>query len=165
MNRRTLLQSAGALAVVALAGCLDDDDGGDGLFQNPFDGVGLQRPVSVEMVSEAENAYNVQLDAFERGTTRGTYEEAYTVTPGERVVAPHLDTTEQRFRVTRLGGDDDDLVEETAIGEHSRLVLIRIDDAELEVDVIEDEEEAEEEQEELEDDDFDERDEDDGDPN
>lgn len=138
MNRRTVLQSAGVAAVASLAGCVE-------AVEDHFQG-SVQQPVPVEITNEGERPYNVHLEAHTRDAERQTYEESYTVIPDERVGAPHLGGSEQRFRVTRFGDDDgaEDLVETSAITEASQLVLITIYDDELELEVVTDEEEAEE---------------------
>ncbi|MFC4437715.1 MULTISPECIES: hypothetical protein [Natrialbaceae] len=138
MNRRTVLQFAGVAAVTSLAGCVE-------AIEDHFQGT-LQRPVPIEITNEGERPYNVHLEAHARDAERQTYEESYTIVPNERVGPPHVEGSEQRFRITRLGDDRgaDNLVETTAITETSQLVLITIHDDELELEVITDEEEAEE---------------------
>ncbi|MDG5818134.1 hypothetical protein [Natronococcus sp. A-GB7] len=143
MNRRRVLQSAGTVALVGLAGCIDG-------VQEHFTG-GLQSPVPVEITNDGEQPYNVSLDAVARGNGRETYEESYTITPGERVAPPHLEGEDQQFRVTRHGNDElDDLVEMGTITDETNLVLISLYEDEIELEIIEDEEEAEEAEEEVE---------------
>ncbi|WP_306058293.1 twin-arginine translocation signal domain-containing protein [Natronococcus wangiae] len=142
MNRRTVLQSAGVAAVASLAGCVE-------AVEDHFTG-GLRQPVPIEITNVGERPYNIHLEARARDAERKTYEESYTVVPDERVSAPHVRGSEQRFRVRRFGDDHgaDDLVETSPITETSQLILITIHDDELELEVITDEEEAEERQEE-----------------
>ncbi len=143
MNRRRVLQSAGTVVIVGLAGCIDG-------VQDHFTG-SLQSPVPIEMTNDGDHPYNVSLDAVARGNGRETYEESYTITPGERVAPPHLEGEDQQFRVTRHGDDDiEDLVEMGTITDETNLVLISLYEDEIELEIIEDEEEAEEEQEEVE---------------
>ncbi|TYL38690.1 hypothetical protein CV102_09230 [Natronococcus pandeyae] len=138
MNRRTVLQSAGVAAVASLAGCVEG-------VEEHFTG-SLQQPVPIEITNEGERPYNIHLEGRDRNADRQTYEESYTVIPDERVGPPHIEGSEQQFRVTRFGDDHgaDDLVETSAITDSSQLVLITIYDDELELEVITDEEEAEE---------------------
>lgn len=129
MNRRTVLRSGGVGAAVGLAGCLD-------AFREHFEG-GLQSPVPVEVHNEGDRYYNVQLEAYERGTNRQTYEEGFAVSPNERVSSPHLEGVEQRLRVVRTteGGEEDVIVEEAAVGTDAQVVLIRIRNDGVDVEV------------------------------
>ncbi|WP_394741994.1 hypothetical protein [Natronococcus roseus] len=143
MNRRRVLQSAGTVALVGLAGCIDG-------VQDHFTG-SLQSPVPVEITNDGDHPYDVSLDAVARGNGRESYEEAFTITPGERVAPPHIEGEDQQFRVTRHGDDEvDDLVEMGTITDETDLVLISLYEDEIELEITEDEAEAEEEQEELE---------------
>lgn len=143
MNRRRVLQSAGAVSLVGLAGCIDG-------VQDHFTG-SLQSPVPVEITNDGDRPYNISLDAVARGNGRETYEESYTITPGERVAPPHIEGEDQQLRVTRHGDDElDDLVEMGTITDETDLVLISLHEDEIELEIIDDEAEAEEEQEELE---------------
>ncbi|MFU8867681.1 hypothetical protein [Natronococcus sp.] len=144
MNRRRVLQSAGAVSLVGLAGCIDG-------VQDHFTG-SLQSPVPVEITHDGDRPYDVSLDAVARGNGRETYEESYTITPGERVAPPHLEGEDQQLRVTRHGDDElDDLVEMGTITDETNLVLISLYEDEIELEIIEDEAEAEEVEEEHDD--------------
>jgi hypothetical protein len=143
VNRRRVLQSAGTVALVGLAGCIDG-------VQDHFTG-SLQSPVPIEMTNDGDRPYNVSLDAVARGNGRETYEESYTITPDERVAPPHLEGEDQQFRVTRHGDDElEDLVEMGTITDETDLVLISLYEDEIELEIIDDEEEAEEVEEEIE---------------
>ncbi|WP_312854292.1 hypothetical protein [Natronococcus sp. JC468] len=144
MNRRTVLRSAGVVAVASLAGCVD-------AVEEHFTG-GLESPVPVEITNEGERSYNISLDATARGQDRQTYEESYTITPGERVAPPHINGSEQQFRVIRHGDGDEieNLVETGTITEETSLVLITITDDAVDLEIIEDDEEAEREREAVE---------------
>jgi hypothetical protein len=143
VNRRTVLQSAGVAAVASLAGCLDG-------VEEHFTG-SLQQPVPIEITNDGERAHDVHLEARARDDDRQTYEQSYTVVPDERVGPPHLEGSDQQFRVRRFGDDDEeeieDLVETATITDETQLVLISIYDDDLELEVVTDEEEAEERQE------------------
>ncbi|MEY7849748.1 hypothetical protein AB7C87_11195 [Natrarchaeobius sp. A-rgal3] len=120
MNRRTVLQSAGVFGAACLAGCLEG-------VQDHFVG-SVQGVVPIEIYSESDRFYNVQLVAYERETNRQTYEEAYAVTPGENVVPPHLEGVYQTLRVTRFDEDDEPEIREAAITPDTELVVVRLDE-------------------------------------
>ncbi|WP_124197448.1 hypothetical protein [Natrarchaeobius chitinivorans] len=121
MNRRTVLQSAGALTAVGLAGCLE---GVQDHVEGSFQGV-----VPIEIYSETDRYYNVRLEAYERETNRQTYEEAYSITPGENVIPPNLEGVYQTLRVTRFDLNDDEMeVREAIVTPDTSLVVIWLDD-------------------------------------
>ncbi|AGB39340.1 hypothetical protein [Natronococcus occultus] len=137
MNRRTVLRSAGVVAVASLAGCVD-------AVEDHFTG-SLQSPVPIEITNEGDRPYNISLDAVARDGGRETYEESYTITPDERVAPPHIEGEDQQFRITRHGDDEiEDLVEMGEITDETNLVLISLYEDEIELEIIEDEDEAEE---------------------
>lgn len=123
MNRRTFLQSAGVAATVGLAGCLD------GLREH----FGLQGVIPIEIYNEGEQTHNIQLQARELEADRQSYDQSYSVTPGEPVMPPHLDKTEQSFRVTRIENEEEVDVEVVRVTSETDLVVIRIYDDRLEV--------------------------------
>ncbi len=125
MNRRRVLQFAGVAATAGLAGCLDG-------IQEHF---GLQGVIPIEIHSEAERTHNLHLEARERETGRQSYEQSYSITPNETVGPPHLDRSEQSFRVSRI--DDDEAVEvrEVSVTESTELVMVRFTDDELVIEV------------------------------
>lgn len=126
MNRRRVLQAAGALATVGLAGCLEG-------VQEHF---GLQGVVPVEIYSEADQPHNVQLAAQERETGRETYEEAYSVTPNETVAPPNMERTAQSMRVVKFDENDEQaIVRAVSITDQTELVRIYIYDDDLVVEV------------------------------
>lgn len=122
MNRRTVLQSAGALGAIGIAGCLGD--------------AGVESPVPIEVYNDADRTFNVQLEAHERGMDRQTYDESIAMTPGERAIPGRLERGEQRFRVVRHGDDEyDDLVETGTITSETQLVVVRVYDDSLELEI------------------------------
>lgn len=129
MNRRTVLRSAGVLATVSLAGCADAVEE---YFQGSFRGV-----VPVEIHSEADRSHNIELVAYELSTNRQTYDQGYSVTPGETVGPPHLEAADQSLRVVRYDGVDEDEedVREVSITQNTMLVTISIYDDDLVIDV------------------------------
>ena len=140
MNRRTVLRSGVALGAVGLAGCLDD-------LEMPFS---LSTPVSVVVHNQTEEAYNIELLAYDPETRQDTYQEGFSVTPDERVIPSNLGGSDQRLRVTlfELDGDQEEgLVEEVEIAEDTLEVNVRVLDAgeepdlEIEVTIREDEDE------------------------
>jgi hypothetical protein len=141
VNRRTVLQSAGVVGVVGLAGCVDG-------IEEHFMG-GVQSPVPIEVLNDGSQPYNVSLEGRARDGDRETYDENFAIIPDERVWAPQIEGSDQQFRVTRVGDDDDidDLVETAEISESSQLILITIHDDEIELEMIMDEDEAEKRQE------------------
>nr|WP_235019685.1 fibrinogen-binding protein [Natrialba sp. INN-245] len=116
------MQSAGVLGAVGLAGCLEG-------VQEHFEG-SVQGVVPIEIYSESDQYYNVQLVAYERETNRQTYEEAYAVTPGENVIPPHLEGVYQTLRITRFDVENDDETEvrEVTITPDTGLVLVWLDE-------------------------------------
>ncbi|THE66458.1 hypothetical protein D8Y22_02555 [Salinadaptatus halalkaliphilus] len=129
MNRRTVLQSASAVGLLSLAGCLSG-------VQEHFEG-NVQGIVPLEIHSEADSQYNIQLEAYERETNRQSYDEGYSVTPGETVGPPHLSATDQSFRVTTLEPQSGATVDsqEVSITSETQLVLIYIQEDDLVIDV------------------------------
>ncbi|OLZ40997.1 hypothetical protein A6E15_08335 [Natrinema saccharevitans] len=128
MNRRTALRTAGVAAVAGLSGCLD-------ALREHYQG-SFQGLIPIEIKSEAERHYDVVLEAYESGTDRQTYDESYTVTPDQRVSAPHLDAVEQSFRVTKfVDADGERTTRETTIRPETELVTVRITDDDLMLDI------------------------------
>ncbi|WP_249361399.1 hypothetical protein [Haloterrigena sp. H1] len=125
MNRRTVLRTAGVTATIGLSGCVE-------ALQEHYTG-SFQGVVPVEIYSEAERPYDVTLEAFERETDRQTYDESFTVTAGQRATAPHLEATEQRFRVTKIDREQRDrqLTKRATITQNTSTVVIRITDDDL----------------------------------
>ena len=125
MNRRTALRTAGVTATIGLSGCVET-------LQEHYEG-SFQGVVPVEIYSEADQPYDITLEAFEVETDRQTYEESFTITAGQRATAPHLDATEQRFRVTKIDREDRtrQLTEEVLITPRTSNVVVRITDADL----------------------------------
>lgn len=133
MNRRKVLQSASVLATVGLAGCIDG-------VQEHF---GLQGVVPIEIYNEGEQTYNLQLQARERETDRNTYDESYSIPPGETVQPPHLGQTAQSLQVIRFDQDNEPAsVEAASITPETSMVAITIHDDELVVEVRESEDGA-----------------------
>lgn len=126
MNRRTVLQSAGALATVGLAGCVEG-------VQEHF---GLQGVVPIELHNEAERPYNVQLKARERESGRESYDKGFSIPPGEVVQPPHLKQTPQSFQVLKFEeGNEVESVEEASITPTTELVLIYISEDDLTIEL------------------------------
>lgn len=125
MNRRTVLRTAGVTATIGLSGCID-------ALQEHYEG-SFQGVIPVEIYSEAEQPYDITLEAFERETNRQTYDESFTLTAGQRATAPHLDATEQRFRVTKIDREDRtrQLTKEEPITPQTNSVTVRITDDDL----------------------------------
>ncbi|WP_459889292.1 hypothetical protein [Halostagnicola bangensis] len=133
MNRRTVLRSGAVLATVGIAGCIDG-------VQEHFQGE-IQSPVPIEIFNESDQTHNIRLEAIERGTDRGTYDQGYSVTPGERVSAPSLDGFDQSFRVMRIDqSGDEDWVEVGTVTDETQLIQITIYDDDLELEISTDEE-------------------------
>lgn len=128
MNRRTFLQSAGVAATLGLAGCLD------GLREH----FGLQGVIPIEIYNEGEQTHNIQLQARDLEAGRESYDQSYSVTPGEPVMPPHLEETEQSFRVTRIENEEEVDVEVVTVTPDTDLVVIRIYDDSLEVEARQD---------------------------
>ncbi|MFP8954322.1 hypothetical protein ACLI4Z_15345 [Natrialbaceae archaeon A-arb3/5] len=128
MNRRTVLQSAGVLATVGLAGCIE---GVQEHFEGSFQGI-----VPIEIHSEASQSYNIRLEAHERETGRQSYEEAYSVPPEEMVTPPHLERTAQSLRIVTSGHETEtNTLREVSITPGTELVLIYLRDDDLLIDV------------------------------
>jgi len=125
VNRRTVLRTAGVTATIGLSGCID-------ALQEHYEG-SFQGVIPVEIYSEAEQPYDITLEAFERETNRQTYDESFTLTAGQRATAPHLDATEQRFRVTKIDREDRtrQLTKEEPITPQTNSVTVRITDDDL----------------------------------
>lgn len=125
MNRRTLLQSAGVSAAAVLAGCVDG-------VQEHF---GLQGSIPLEINNETDQTHDVHLQAYQPGADRQSYEQSYSVTPGETVGAPHLDKVEQSFRVARIENEDEADVSVASIRSTTEFVFVRlaVDGIEIEV--------------------------------
>ncbi len=140
MNRRTVLGSAGALASVGLAGCV-------GSLQSSVEGF-FESPVPIEIHNEDTQYYNLYLEAVEIESGRQSYDQGFAITPGESVSPEHLSRTDQRLEVTMFGGsqgesfgDGDyeeeaiEAVEEVEVTTETRIVVIRLRDDDLVVDV------------------------------
>lgn len=133
VNRRTVLQSAGVFATVGLAGCV-------GGIQEHFEGE-IRSPVQIEIYNESDQTQNVQLAAREQGTGRDTYDQSYSVTPGERIGAPSLEGIEQSLQVVLVDqAEGEDQVEVGTVTPETMLVSITIyeDDLDLQISTSED---------------------------
>lgn len=133
MNRRTVLGLAGASVTVGLAGCLD------GVREH----FGLQGVIPIEIHNEGERSRNLHIQARERETSRDSYEQSFTVTPGETVGPPHLDESEQSFRAAIIEDEEQATVRTASITPDTSLVVIRIYDDDLVVEVQRDDGEDE----------------------
>ncbi|MBZ6496557.1 hypothetical protein [Natrinema longum] len=128
MNRRTLLRTAGVAATVGLSGCLE-------ALQEHYQG-SFQGLVPIEIHSEADRHFDLTLEAYEPGTNRQTYDESYTVTANQSASPPHLEATEQNFRVVKYGREgDEETFRETTITPSTKFVNIRITNDDLILDV------------------------------
>ncbi|ELY94151.1 Ser-Asp rich fibrinogen-binding, bone sialoprotein-binding protein [Natrialba hulunbeirensis JCM 10989] len=129
MNRRTALRSAGVLATVGLAGCVDAVEEH---FQGRFQGI-----IPIEIHSEAERSHNIAIEAYDQQAGRQTYDESYTVTPDQRVSPPHLEATTQSVRFVRYDGTDEEQadVREVSVTSNTMLVSVRIHDDDLVIEV------------------------------
>ncbi|QLG47794.1 hypothetical protein [Natrinema halophilum] len=128
MNRRTVLRSAGVAATASLSGCVETLQEH---YQGSFRGL-----VPVEIHSEADQYFNLTLEAFNSETNRKTYDESYKVTADQSATAPHLDATEQIFRATKLGRDGDTLaVKDGPITPDTSVVVVRLTNDDLILDV------------------------------
>lgn len=125
MNRRTALGLAATSALAGLAGCIEG-------VQEHF---GLQGVIPVEVQSEADGTQNILLEARERGSDRQSYEQSYSVTPDETVSAPHLDQTEQSFRVAKVENGSVTTVRTVSVTPETTLVMIRLYDDDLVVEL------------------------------
>ena len=125
MNRRTVLGLVGTSAIAGLAGCID------GVREH----FGLQGVIPIEIRSEAAEPQNIHLEARERGSNRQSYEQSYSVTPEETVSAPHLDETEQSFRVARIEDESEATVRAVTVTPDVDLVKIRLYDDDLVVEL------------------------------
>lgn len=135
MNRRTVLRSAAVGVTAGLAGCVESLQSH---FQGSFQGV-----VPMEITNEGDRPQSIQLEAYAVENDRQTYDEGYSVTPDERVFPPHLERNEQRFRVTRVEDDETGSVDTARITPDVNLVLVRIYDDDVEIELVFDEDEAE----------------------
>ncbi|WP_087714399.1 hypothetical protein [Natronolimnobius baerhuensis] len=112
--------------MAGLAGCLEG-------VQEHF---GLQGIVPLEIYSEAEDAYNLQLQAREDETGRETYDESYAVTPEESIVAPNLERTNQNLQVVKYERDtDNSIARAVSITDETELIVVYIRDDDLVVEV------------------------------
>ncbi|PCR90331.1 hypothetical protein [Natrinema ejinorense] len=128
MNRRTLLRTAGVAATVGLSGCLE-------ALQEHYQG-SFQGLVPIEIHSEADRHFDLTLEAYVPGTNRQTYDESYTITANQSASPPHLEATEQNFRVVKYGREDDEeTFRETTITPSTKFVNIRITNDDLILDV------------------------------
>jgi len=125
VNRRTVLRTAGVTATIGLSGCVE-------ALQEHYEG-SFQGVVPVEIYSEADEPYDITLEAFDPETDRQTYDESFTVTTDQRATAPHLEATEQRFRVTKIDREDRtrQLTKEELITPSTNNVIVRITDDDL----------------------------------
>jgi len=130
-----MLRAAGVTALAGLAGCADS-------IESHFQG-GVQGVIPIEITHEGEQSQNVQLEAFDRENDRQTYDQGYTITVDERVGPPHLEATEQRFRVTRFEDEETGSVATETITPDTQLVRIRVYDDDVDIDLSFDEEDTE----------------------
>jgi hypothetical protein len=115
-------------AVAGLSGCVE-------ALQEHYQG-SFRGLVPIEIHSEAEYHYDIRLEAYDAETNRRTYEESYTVTAGQTATPPHLDAVEQHFRATKFGRDDEErTVREATITPATDLVVVRITDDDLRLEV------------------------------
>ncbi|WP_126661037.1 hypothetical protein [Haloterrigena salifodinae] len=133
MNRRTVLGFAATSALAGLAGCIEG-------VQEHF---GFQGVIPVEIQSEAEETQNILLKSRERESGRQSYEQSYSVTPEETVSAPHLDQTEQSFRVAKIENETMVTVRTVSVTPDANLVKIQLYDDNLVVEVRRDDGENE----------------------
>ncbi|WP_440765039.1 hypothetical protein [Natronorubrum sp. DTA7] len=112
-------------AAVGLAGCVDG-------VQEHF---GLQGIIPIEIHNEGDRTRNLHLQARERNGGRASYEQSYSVGPGETVGPPHLDETEQSFRAAIIENEDEATVRAVSITPDTSLVVIRISEDDLVVEV------------------------------
>ncbi|ARS88488.1 hypothetical protein [Natrarchaeobaculum aegyptiacum] len=129
MNRRRVLQVGAALGSVGFAGCVD------GVAEH-FTG-GIQGVIPMEIHSEAEEPRNLHFEAHDRETDQQIYEEGITVGAGESVYPSHLRGTDQFLRVAEIDTDEGTELDaqQAAISEDTRLVLIRVYDEEIEIEL------------------------------
>ncbi|ELZ21367.1 Ser-Asp rich fibrinogen-binding, bone sialoprotein-binding protein [Natrinema limicola JCM 13563] len=124
------------VATVGLSGCVE-------ALQEHYEG-SFRGVVPVEIYSEANQPYDVTLEAFKPETDRQTYDESFTITAGQRATAPHLEATEQRFRVTKIDREDRtrQLTKEERITPRTNNVTVRITDDDLILELERDDEES-----------------------
>ncbi|WP_239640912.1 fibrinogen-binding protein [Natrialba taiwanensis] len=135
MNRRTVIQSAGVGALVGLSGCIEG-------VQEHFMG-SVQGVIPMEIHSEASRSYNIQIQAYERKTSRQTYDHSFAVTPGENVQPEHLSAVNQSLQIVKHGEEDgQETVREVSISGETELVLVTITDNDLEIEARYDETET-----------------------
>lgn len=130
MNRRRLCQLAAVGGLTSLAGCVDALAE---QFHERFQGI-----VPIEIHNEATESYALQFEAFERETNRQTYDEGIAVSPSENTISPaHLSAIEQRLQIVQFdaSGETELASREVAITPDAQLVVIRVDDDGLAVDV------------------------------
>ena len=130
MNRRTVLRAGAVVGAASLAGCIDG-------VREHFTG-SVQGVVTLEVVNEGEEAYNLALNARDRQGVE-TYDQSFAITPGERAQPSHLRGTDQTFRIIRLdeGGDEETaLVEQLAVTDRTQHINITIYDDRLEIEVM-----------------------------
>lgn len=128
MNRRTVLRTAGVAATVGLSGCVE-------ALQEHYQG-SFRGLVPIEIHSEADTYYNITLEAYTTETNRQTYDESYTIRGGETASPPHLDATEQLFRATKHPREgDEQTIREARITPNTDLVLVRITDRDLKLEI------------------------------
>lgn len=117
--------------MVGLAGCIDG-------VQEHFLG-SVQGVIPIEIHSEADRAYKVHLEARERESERNSYQQSFSVAPNEVVQPQHLDRAEQSFQVIRFTQDDEQMdVETVSITPSVGLVVIRITDDDLSIELQQD---------------------------
>ncbi len=121
--------------MAGLAGCVE---GIQSHFQGSFQGI-----IPIEITNESERSQNIVLESREEETGRETYEQSFNVNIDERVQPQHLGSIDQQFRVTRIEGNEPVDVESAAIRAEANLVLIRLYEDEIELEVVYDEAEAE----------------------
>ena len=130
MNRRRVLQSAAVGGTVALAGCVD------GVLEH-FEG-SVQGVIPIEIESRAEEPLSIYIEANERQTGRQTYEEGITVSQVDGTVSPaNMERTGQRVSFAMLDPNERTEIDghRTTVTEDTQLVLIRLYDDELVVEI------------------------------
>ncbi|QLK27775.1 hypothetical protein HYG81_00760 [Natrinema zhouii] len=122
-------------ATIGLSGCTD-------ALQEHYEGT-LQGLVPIEIHSEAENHYDVTLEAYKPETNRQTYDESYTITANQSVSPPHLEASEQHFRVTKFEGQSEEqTTEEATITQNTKSVTVTITDDDLTLELSSDDGES-----------------------
>lgn len=129
MNRRRVLQVGAALGSLSLAGCVDD-------VAEHFTG-GIQGVIPMEIHSEADHPRNLHIEAYARETDQLIYEEGITVGAGQSVYPAHLRGTDQFLRIAEIDTDEESELEvqQVLVPEDTRVVLVRVNDDEVEIEL------------------------------